>query len=273
MRILVFDPTGKNKKSIDLTALRSSSEKQLNNVGGLIDSATEEYEQIVVKEHDAQPIKDIETINEITEFLKASQRWRDNMLFIVGINFGLRYSDLSHLRFADLIDENFTFKDTFPVFEIKTRNTRKKKINRYITINRAVKEAVIAYLEHTPNIALSDYLFRSEATNQEGLNYPLTTRSANRIFEGIKKDLNLGFRFSTHTLRKTFCYHQMVMSDNDPRKLMLLQKMLGHSSILQTLTYIGITEEEIHDAYKNLNLGSEYNYLMDTKIIEKEEVS
>ena len=53
---------------------------------------------------------------------------------------------------------------------------------------------------------------------------------------------------------------------------MLLQKMLGHSSPAQTLDYIGITAEEIDEAYRNLNLGSkDYNYLVDSVIGEKEE--
>jgi len=78
---------------------------------------------------------------------------------------------------------------------------------------------------------------------------------------------------STHTLRKTFCYHQMLMSHNDNRKLLLLQKMLNHSSPAQTLDYIGITSEEIDEAYKKLNLGSVHNnYLVDSSIGEYEDM-
>ena len=66
----------------------------------------------------------------------------------------------------------------------------------------------------------------------------------------------------------------MVMSGNDPRKLLLLQKMFGHSSAAQTLDYIGITSEEIDDAYRNLNLGSiTQNYMINTDIKEYEIVS
>jgi len=62
------------------------------------------------------------------------------------------------------------------------------------------------------------------------------------------------------------------MSHNDSRKLLLLQKMLGHSSPAQTLDYIGITSEEIDEAYKKLNLGSaSSNYLVDSDILEKEQ--
>lgn len=65
----------------------------------------------------------------------------------------------------------------------------------------------------------------------------------------------------------------MVMSHNDTRKLMLLQKMLNHSSPAQTLDYIGITGEEIEEAYKKLNLGSvHHNYLVDSNIVEYEDL-
>ena len=49
--------------------------------------------------------------------------------------------------------------------------------------------------------------------------------------------------------------------------------MLGHSSPAQTLDYIGITSEEIDEAYKKLNLGSmAHNYLVDSDIVERDSV-
>ena len=238
----------------------------------LISQATEEINEDIAITHAAEPIKSLHDIMRISQFLIQNERWRDNMLFIVGINFGLRVSDLRVLQFGHLINDNLTFKDTFPVFEKKTRNTRKRKKNRYITINRAVVEAVILYLKHTPGVTLSDYMFRSESNHGCNVNAPLDKKSIDRVLKGIAKDLHLTMRVSTHTLRKTFCYHQMVMSGNDPRKLMLLQKMMNHSSMAQTLDYIGITGEEIEEAYRNLNLGSqEYCYMAGSRIIEREE--
>ena len=66
----------------------------------------------------------------------------------------------------------------------------------------------------------------------------------------------------------------MVMSGNDPRKLLLLQKIFGHSTSAMTLEYIGITSDEIEDSYRKLNLGSkEFNYLVDTRVYEREIVT
>lgn len=268
MSILKLDYS--RNQFINVAVLQQNSRKLS---AGLIAPAREETHCELAPEHAAEPIKSMDDINRISRYLISSGRYRDNMLFIVGINFGLRASDLRVLRFSNLINGNFTFKDNFAVFEQKTRNTRKRKKNRYITINTAVIEAVTLYLEHTPNVCLSDYMFRSTSNHGGNLNEPLRIQSVDRILKGIARDLNINIKMSTHTLRKTFCYHQMLMSHNDTRKLMLLQKMLNHSSPAQTLDYIGITREEIEEAYKKLNLGSaKHNYLVDSDIVEYEEL-
>lgn len=116
-------------------------------------------------------------------------------------------------------------------------------------------------------------MFRSESNNGKNKNSPISKQAVDSMLKGISKDLGLGNRMATHSLRKTFAYHQMVMSGNDPRKLLLLQKMFGHSTAAQTLDYIGITSEEIDEAYRSLNLGSiRYNYLVDSDIKESESI-
>ena len=237
---------------------------------GLIAPAQERVSQALAPDHTSEPIKSMDDIMRVSEYLIKEERWRDNMLFIVGINFGLRASDLRLLRFSNLICDNLSFRESFPVFEKKTQNTRKHKKNRYITVNTAVIEAVTMYLEHTQGVSLSYYMFRSESHNGSNKNYPLTVKSMDRILKGIGDDLGLSAKISTHTLRKTFCYHQMLMSNNDPRKLMLLSKMLGHSSVSITLDYIGITGEEMEAAYRSLNLGSYSHNYLNSQIGERE---
>lgn len=235
----------------------------------IIAPAAEQYYNEVATDHASEPIKSLDDIYRISEYLVKNKRYRDNMLFIVGINFGLRCSDLRVLRFGDIITENFMFKETFPVFEKKTRNTRKRKKNRYITVNDAVVEAVTLYLENTPGVTLSDYMFRSESNRGGNQNEPLTIQSINWLLKGIAKDLDLNVKISSHTLRKTFCYWMMVQGQNDQRRLLLLQKILNHSTPAQTLQYIGITDTEIAEAYKALNIGSKkYVNLINSNIVE-----
>lgn len=258
----------KTNQFINTDVVRANAKKLK---AGLIAPPVEDTSYRIAAEHTSEPIKSLDDINRISKFLIKNKRYRDNMLFIVGINFGLRVSDLRLLRFSHLITNDFAFKDSFAILEKKTENTRKHQRNRYVTINEAVIEAVTLYLENTPNVKLSDYLFRSESNHGVNKNEPIHRNSIDRIMKGIGKDLGLGVKMATHTLRKTFAYHQMVMSNNDPRKLLLLQKIFGHSTSAQTLDYIGITGEEIEDAYRKLNLGSEqHNYLVDSRLVELE---
>ena len=229
---------------------------------GLIGEASENTDTApAIADHASQPIKDIDDIYRVKEYLVAHERYRDNMLFIVGINFGLRVSDLRMLRFCDLIDNKLRFKDRFPVWEIKTRGTKRRSVNRYITINDAVKDSVRLYLEHTEGVKLDDYMFQNAShSHKPGDNKPMNRSTIYTIIHKLQWQVGIDAHLGTHSLRKTFCYHQMLMSQNDPRKLMLLSKMLNHSSIMQTMTYIGITDDEISEAYKGLNLGGENSY-------------
>lgn len=266
-----FTTYDKDKSTIDIQAVKSSCRKLK---AGLISPSIEDTSYELADEHTSEPIKDMDDIIRISRFLIESKRYRDNMLFIVGINFGLRVSDLRVLRFSHLINDDCAFRDSFSILEKKTKNTRKHKRNRCITINTAVVEAVTLFLENTPDVRLSDYLFRSESNRGGNKNEPIHRNSIDRILKGIAKELGLGNKMATHSLRKTFAYHQMVMSGNDPRKLLLLQKMFGHSSAAQTLDYIGITSEEIDEAYRSLNLGSTTcNYLVDSMLYESDDVT
>ncbi|MBU1536466.1 integrase, partial [Myxococcota bacterium] len=60
--------------------------------------------------------------------------------------------------------------------------------------------------------------------------------------------INLPGRFGSHTLRKTWGYHQRVTFGVDIPTLMVA---FGHSTQRQTLDYLCIQESEIRDAYLN----------------------
>ena len=97
---------------------------------GTIAPATTQVEFELAGDHKAEPIKSLDDIRRISQYLVSRGRYRDNMLFICGINFGLRISDLLTLRFCHLINDDLSFKDEFPLLEKKTKNTRKVKKNR-----------------------------------------------------------------------------------------------------------------------------------------------
>lgn len=223
---------------------------------GLIDPTTEVLEPLGYQEHAAEPLKRPEDIQAFKDYYRGRQEWRNLLLFICGINFGLRVSDLLRLRWGDLINEDLTWRDEIVILEKKTEHTRKRKANRHIGINDAVKAIGKEYLGYQSargnEITFDTYLFRDECKFDE--NKPLHRNSVERLLKRAARDTGIDERVhvSTHTLRKSFAYWQI----RNGVSINLLQKILGHNSVTQTLTYAGFTAEDIRDAYQNLNFDS-----------------
>lgn len=249
-------------------------------------------------EHKATPIKKIEDINKVIDYLQGKEKWRDLCIFVLGINVGLRCSDLMSLKVCDVLDETGHIVDEVQLVEKKTANTKGRKKN-YIDLNALIdhcddkeqmmsliqdqvlaaqdykankkspkvkkiflnvpaKTAIKQLLEHK-EFEYDDYLFTNESSNSvTGNSVPLQVKSVERILKRIIKAVGLQdeVHASTHMLRKTFGYHFYMQNRHDPRGLKKLQKVFNHSSEATTLEYIGITGEEIQQAYRELALGN-----------------
>lgn len=204
----------------------------------------------------AEPIKSVEDIKRISQYLVDTHRYRDNLLFICGINFGLRISDLLELKVGHLLNtDGRSYRDRITVLEHKTKKVRT------IFPNDAVMDAADMYFKeltdkHVP-ISLNDYLFQSYSNRGKNLEKNnLKRRSVERMLkEVINDELGIPVRASTHCLRKTFAYQVIMNAKDRSRAIEFLQKIFGHSSQQVTLHYAGITDEEIQETYQNLNLG------------------
>lgn len=204
-----------------------------------------------VRTHAAEPIKEIGDIIRISQYLIDNRRYRDNLLFIAGINFGLRCGDLLRLKVGHLITEDGSAYRQ----EIVLREEKTGKVRR-VYINEAVMDAADLYFRNQgTSINLNQYLFRG-SSNRCSQNKPMAVYSAERVLKEVVNDkLNICIKASTHCLRKTFGYHVVMGAKDRARAVEFLQKIFGHSSSAVTLRYIGITDDEIKEAYQNLNLG------------------
>jgi len=198
-----------------------------------------------------EPIRDIKTIKSIRSILK-SQSIRNELLFIFGINVGLRISDILELKIGDLVKSNFkTVKEYVIITEKKTGKTKK------FYIGDIVKKVIENYIKELSNLDMSNYVFQS----RKGKNMPITRQRAYRILNNaaemiglVEKNENgviISGEIGTHTLRKTFGYHAYENGSS----LELLMDIFNHSSKSQTLRYIGITEEQKREVYLQSNLG------------------
>jgi integrase len=81
--------------------------------------------------------------------------------------------------------------------------------------------------------------------NQRGV---LTVPSVNRLVKSWCKTINLRGNYGSHTLRKTWGYHQRVTYSVGLPELM---EAFNHSSQRQTHSYLCVQPEEIRSIYNN----------------------
>ena len=210
----------------------------------------------------AEPIKNIDDIIRVQDYILYERkykiedaRYRDYLMFTLGINSGLRVSDLTALRVGDIIDDNGEVLKNVGVWEKKTRKKRKKKCVRGIFLNNSIKYAIDIYFGNR-NLELDDALFQNYSNNRKSSKENITERSVNDILKTIiRQELKMPLKVSSHMLRKTFGYHVLISSKDRSRALEKLQKLFNHSSPSITLCYIGITNDEIEKTYMDLCLG------------------
>lgn len=148
-----------------------------------------------------------------------------------------RASDVLNLKWIDVLD-----KDETTVVEKKTGKARR------IIFNKSVKDKIhkLWELMDCPNRA--EYMFQNPKTKT-----PITIQYVNRKLKAfrVKHQIKIG-HFSTHTFRKTFGRYVYDKSNHSAESLILLNKILNHSNIQITKTYIGITQEEIRSVYDSI---------------------
>lgn len=173
------------------------------------------------------------TLNKSMRLLKNDKRnYKIAFLTIVGINFGLRISDILSLKHKNLKEESFT------LIEKKTGK------QRTIEINDNVKKAYAIYRKRLGLINDEDFLFLS----QKGTVFSI--RQINRLLQSVYG--NKSKNISSHSLRKTFGRRVWDNDNNSDRALILLSKIFNHSTTQTTRTYLGIQQEEISNVYLNL---------------------
>ena len=178
-----------------------------------------------------QPIRSIEKIEEIKMVLKETGT-RNFLLFTMGINTGLRISDLLKLKVIDVTG----------VSHITIKEQKTGKAKRF-PLTSSLQQAL---QDFTKSKAPNDYLFKS----RNGINKPLSRITAYKIINEACRKCGIKDNVGTHTLRKTFGYHHYQQFHD----VAILQQILNHSSPSITLRYIGITQDNIDATLKQFEL-------------------
>lgn len=145
---------------------------------------------------------------------------------ILEANLGIRISDILNLKLKDIVKDGSEYR--LDIVEIKTK---KKRIF-------TVPLDIYSYIQ--------SYCIENDIRPDERI-FPITERAVQKQLK-IVTDW-LGYEnISTHSFRKFFATE--IYKNND-FNIILVQKLLQHSTPAVTQKYIGISSKEVETALKN----------------------
>jgi integrase len=139
-----------------------------------------------------EPIRNTKDVKAIKKLL--ANKPRDLALFTIGINTNLRASDLLQIR-AGMV------RNLKPMDEIELKERKTGKLRR-ISLNKSCTDAIQALLESRQ--------YKDDEPLFSGQRGPLAVPTANPLVKSWCRTVNLQGNYGSHTLRKTFGYHQRV---------------------------------------------------------------
>jgi integrase len=189
----------------------------------------------------------------IKEAVNGNQRQiacRNKLLFLIGMNVGIRASDLRTLKWSFFFDKRngeLEFKNFYVLQPMKQRK-QKKFVKLFF--NQAVKTSINQYVAEYPIGNLNDYLFPSRKGDD-----PIEVKTLWKIIKEAAIEAGIKQNIGSHSLRKTFgfwCWHQ---AEDKNKALVILQQIFNHSSTQVTSKYIGILDDEMEDMFNSIDLG------------------
>ena len=177
------------------------------------------------------PIRKKEHIQAIKALLKNQPR--NLALFTFGINTALRASDILQIKVDQV--EGLKIGESFVIREKKTKKVRR------VFLNKATHQAIKKYLKVRPKTGPNAPLFLSRIGKEKAI----TVSYLNNLVKLWGKEVGVRDNLGSHSLRKSFGYHQRLAGTSLP----ILLVAFNHSNQQQTLSYLGIEEEELTEAF------------------------
>ena len=190
-----------------------------------------------------EPIRSEDDVLRLGDVLRVNFGPNYYTLYILGINSGLRISDLLALTVRDVWD--FEANEPQKWYRQREQKTDKAKLFRW---NEAARLVVAEYIRKEMRDARPDSLL-FESRKKPGTS--ISRVQVWRVLKAAGKQVGLKEDIGTHTLRKTFGYHAWRRGTD----VRLLQEVYNHSHPSTTLRYISVTQDEVDQVYINNPLG------------------
>jgi integrase len=179
-----------------------------------------------------------ETYLSLVAKLERDKNYKFCLLLAIGVNTGLRIGDLLKLTVSDVMNG-----DTFKIQEGKTGKERNIKINK--DLRELLNRVIPKYIRVDKNQLLFLNKYGTKAIDKSYVNVKF--KEICKHYK-IKVDGNI----SSHTFRKTLGRRVAEVHNYSDQSFLMLSKLFNHSNTTVTRTYLGITEEEIHELYDSI---------------------
>ena len=200
------------------------------------------------EEQRVYPFKTEEDLQKMHNYFVEKKMWRNDLLFVVGVNVGLRAGDLLKLTWGQAFPDNYS--EVANAIRIKEEKTGKW---RTFYLNGSCKKTILKYFkQYIRNGEIpgrDEYIFKSRKGNGH-----LEVRPAGNILKKAAKEVGITFNVGTHSLRKTFGYWQLKAHQDDAMFLCHLQEMFNHATPKVTLRYCGLEDENMEQYYNDVNI-------------------
>jgi integrase len=178
------------------------------------------------------PIRRMKDIQAISKLL--SDNPRNNLLFVMGTNNGLRTGDLLKLKVGDV--KGMKVGDTLIIKEGKTGK------RNMLVMNKSIHKSLQIYLEKIKP-SDDDFLFASRKGKRS-----ITVQCVNNMVKQWTRTINLKGNYGAHSLRKTWGYVQRTVYGVG---FEILCKRFNHSNPAITMRYLGIEDKEVQNILLN----------------------
>jgi len=230
---------------------KKPKQKRLNGKRGQA-GRTKTMESLTTDELKAMELSFRQQLESAGTNIKYEKAARNYLLFVIGLNVGIRGIDLVALKWSDFYYSDGTLRDKVEITEHKTDK------HKVFKLNQSAKEVLSWYVEEFfVDVFTNDYLFEGQdKLDGKKIEGHISTKTLERILKKVGKDAGVRKPVATHTLRKTFARHQIEAHPNDSLFLISLMQLLNHTSPLVTLAYAGVGHDEMLKYYDDVNLGN-----------------
>lgn len=161
---------------------------------------------------------------------------RNLTMYVCAINIGLRGGDFCNLKWSDIYDDNWNFKQNAEYVPQKT-----KKCHKHINLSWSDDFEIV--LEKWKQVIqpqkLDGYIFISQKGSC------ITEKSWYKIVETSRKEAGIVQKIGTHGLRKTMANQYIKCAEDKSQALLEVSNMFGHSDLRITERYACLEDENI----------------------------